>query len=699
MPKILLVFTFFLPFLVQADAICLKKNLFPVQNINYNHNKIKTTADKLEIINKNKYSFSGKVIISHKNYLLNAENAILLKKNHQLLVEKNIKFQSPTALITANQGQITKNKQILTNTHYQLRSSNIQGDAATITIVDKNILNLKNATYSTCPIGQEVWQLNASEIVLDKNQNDGTAYNVVLKMFDVPIFYLPMVSWALKGGKTGFLAPSFNTYNNANENGSKVSLPFYVNLSNDKDLLLNYHNLSTRGDVLDAKYRQLFGNGDFEFNAGFINKDKIINEQRYVFKTILNYQFTPYLKLNINAHKVSDKTYLSDIQQQSRSVTNLNSQLLLKYDKDDFLLSLLAEKKQIINTGSESYYRSPEIKFKKIINDFSLAIDRTDFKHKDEIKIIGVRRHSILQYQKNIDNTSYVLAMKLALKNTNYDLKQNDNQKRTLFEATLDGHLNFEKRFKNGTIHLFKPRVFYGFTQKKEQNTLPIFDTKFNSFSYQNLFKNSKFSGIDRISAANDWTVAIENKIIETTTAELEFNIAQKFYGDKQLNSTSTQTYEQRKYSDIATEMRYKINNYNFINDLRWDPEKQKIVKRKTSFIYKNNKQFMRLTHHKINEENILEAYTGFNLNKNFKVIAGVNKSQTNNRIKKAALGLIYENCCWAMKLVHLKQFNSIVNNADEFSKITQFELIFKGLGSIAPETDDLIKEYIPDYD
>ena len=698
-PKNLLFFIIFLPFLVQADGLCLNKDLFPVQSLNYNHNNIKTTADKLDIINKNKYSFSGKVIITHKNYRLNAENAILLKNNHQLFVKKNIKFQSPTALITANKGHITKEKQTLAKTRYQLRSSNIQGAAATITIVDKNILHLKSATYSTCPIGQETWKLQASEIILDKNQNDGTAYNVVLKMFEVPIFYLPMVSWALKGGKTGFLAPSFNSYNNGNESGSRLTQPFYVNLSNDKDLLLNYHNLSTRGDVIDAKYRQLFAKGNLEINGSFINNDKITKQKRSSLNTNLNYNLTPHLKVSINTHKVSDKTYLSDIQHQSHSITNLKSQFLLKYNEDDLLLSLLAEKKQIINTGSESYYRSPEIKFKKTIKNLSLEVIRTDFKHKDEAKITGVRRHSILQYQKNIVNPAYYLAMNLAVKNTNYELKQSDNQKRTLFETTLDGHLNFEKKFKNGIIHTLKPRIFYGFSQNKAQNTLPVFDTKLNSFSYQNLFSNNQFSGIDRISAANDWTLAIENTVIDTKMAEFEFNVAQKFYGDKQLNSTSTQTYRERKYSDIATKMSYDIDNYKFINDLRWDPEAKKIVKRKTSFVYKNNKQFIKLAQHKINEEDILEGYTGFNLNKNFKIIAGLNKSQTNNRIKKSALGLVYENCCWAMKLFYLKQFNSIVNNVDEFSKITQFELVFKGLGSTSPKTKDLIKTYIPDYD
>jgi LPS-assembly protein len=685
------------PFLVRAEFLCPNKTLFPVQVLDYNYKTIKTTADNLEILNKNKYSLSGKVIVKYKDYILRADKAILFKKDEKLLANKNVQFQSHKVLITANSAEITKKKQVLKNIQYQLPTNNSHGFASTITIDNKETLKLANATYSTCPIGEEAWVLDAKEIILDKQKNDGTAYNVILKFYDIPIFYLPVVSWALQGGKTGFLAPSFSSYNNTNDIGSQINIAYYFNLANDKDLLLTHNHLSSRGDVVEAKYRQLFTQGNLEIKGSFLDKDRITDEQRWLWQTKLNTNLSPYLNFKLNVNRVSDKNYLANIKHQSKSAISLNSDAKLKYQKEGLFMSVLTQEKQIINTGKESYYRSPEINIKKTMADFSLNLINTSFKHKNKNLVSGDRRHIVLEHSKKIKNSAYFLSINSAIKNTVYTLKKQDNENRTLFDFKLDGHLNFKKRFQNGIYHNFRPRIFYGFTTKKEQVNLPIFDTSLKSFSYDNLFTNNHFTGIDRISAANDWTVALENTVVDNNTL-FEFKIAQKFYGDKQLNSTA-QTYNERKYSDIASKMSLLINNYSFVSNLRWNPLTNKVVKRISTFGYKNNKQFFTLAHHKINEEDILEFYTGFNINKNLKFIAGINKSETNQRIKKSAIGLIYENCCWAVKLIHLKQFDSNVNNVDEFSKITQFELIFKGLGSSSPKTDTLIKEYIPSYE
>jgi LPS-assembly protein len=75
----------------------------------------------------------------------------------------------------------------------------------------------------------------------------------------------------------------------------------------------------------------------------------------------------------------------------------------------------------------------------------------------------------------------------------------------------------------------------YNYTPYKNQNALPDFDSEKMSNTYENLFSGKKYTGLDKISKANDITFGLESDFIDQKTGEtyLALKIAQAHYLDK----------------------------------------------------------------------------------------------------------------------------------------------------------------------
>ena len=88
-----------------------------------------------------------------------------------------------------------------------------------------------NGEYTPCDCDfkngeKPVWQLNSSEVTHDKLEKMIYFKNVVLKIMDYPLFYIPYLSTpdpSVKR-KNGFLTPSIGY---SNRNGLETTIPYY----------------------------------------------------------------------------------------------------------------------------------------------------------------------------------------------------------------------------------------------------------------------------------------------------------------------------------------------------------------------------------------------------------------------------------------------------------------------------------------
>ena len=112
------------------------------------------------------------------------------------------------------------------------------------------------------------WEIRSNKI--KHNNANKTIYydNATLKVYDFPIFFFPYLSHPDPTVKrrSGFLIPSLN---DSTSLGASVTVPYYLNISNDKDLTFTPKLYGRENPLVLAEYRQAFENSYLIIDSGY----------------------------------------------------------------------------------------------------------------------------------------------------------------------------------------------------------------------------------------------------------------------------------------------------------------------------------------------------------------------------------------------------------------------------------------------
>ena len=93
---------------------------------------------------------------------------------------------------------------------------------------------MKNGTFTTCEAGRDDWVLQASEIELDYDKQEGSAKHPRLRFYDVPVLAFPYATFPLENRRrSGLLAPY---YSQTSQRGLEIGVPYYWNIAPEADL-------------------------------------------------------------------------------------------------------------------------------------------------------------------------------------------------------------------------------------------------------------------------------------------------------------------------------------------------------------------------------------------------------------------------------------------------------------------------------
>ncbi len=180
---------------------------------------------------------------------------------------------------------------------------------------------LDQAVYTPCELCGDkppTWQINAKRAVKDEISNDIHFVDSHLRILDVPVMYFPYVTQPLER-RSGFLIPQprYST-----DLGFIAPVPYYIVLSEDKDLTLTPAYLTKQNFLLAGKYRQAFGNGALKVEGSITDykksaKDKAAEKLHlYTIPKIRGHVFgegifnlTDVWRFKAEGGMVSDKTY------------------------------------------------------------------------------------------------------------------------------------------------------------------------------------------------------------------------------------------------------------------------------------------------------------------------------------------------------------------------------------------------------
>ena len=143
---------------------------------------------------------------------------------------------------------------------------------------DGNRTEIRRGVYSPCdlckddPTQPPLWQLTASKIIHDKEEQKVEYQNVALELGGTPVLWSPYFSHPDPSVKraSGFLPP---TLGSSNTLGFNFDVPYYWVLAPDKDLTLAPIITTNQGVDMAGEYRQRFGNGFIDTRASITDAD------------------------------------------------------------------------------------------------------------------------------------------------------------------------------------------------------------------------------------------------------------------------------------------------------------------------------------------------------------------------------------------------------------------------------------------
>ena len=705
------------------------QTLFPIEKFSENTGALDIEADESEIL-EGKYLLSGNVEVNSESLFLSANDVEFSSVDSSILATGNVNFQDKAYLITGDflsaSGEEDEFIATATNANYQDYSVGLGGANGYTEIIEKTPTSvlLTNSTYSLCPVNENDWQIDADQIELNLVKNRGLAENATVKFYGVPIFYTPRYSWVLSGRGSGFLTPSYSTYNEPGQvdNAYSLRVPYYFNLAPDRDLLVALTYMSSRNFVYEGKYRQLIApkiasdkeDSIWTIETKYLPEDKITNLQRWLVNFTEEFDITDKTHLSAQYYRVSDSQYFKEIEQSNTSEKALNSFLELSYEDEaeDFSVSILTENEQIVNTGTPTYTRALEGSVSKTLNPKKMPIQidlvSTKFAHKTANKEAGTRTHGDISISRNLNIKYPQITPRASVAITNYSLKNSSNINRTVFGTGLDIDFTTIKQssiYGYKVNHKISPLITYNYRAKKVQGNIPIFDStdKYDDIiSFADLTSGERYTGLDRITNANDITLSLESSYRNINALKdeedlLSLKIAQSFYADDEVVSDTTNTnYETRRsYSDIAASIDISINKFSLSSSAQYNPDKSKIVKNENSLSYSpSSRKFISMTFSDEGTSDTEKFYGAYPLTDSVHIFGGVVNSTSSSITDTETTGLAYESCCWAFRLAHFKEDNS--NGGSNYS--TGMELVLTGLGSTSSPLKKKIENKVPGY-
>lgn len=688
------------------------------------------SAQQVENMSGDITRFTGDAQIDRHQLRLKADEIGYHRIDERLTLNNKVHIDANNLAIDADSGwyDMTNNTGEFSNTHYQFISPYFQGHSSSMIFESRHLITMKSSSFSSCPLGNHDWELRTRSLELDRESQAGYASHTILWFKGVPIFYTPYISFPLGDQRrSGFLVPSIG---NSDRNGAEISIPWYWNIAPNQDMLFTPTNMVKRGLLLDTKYRYLSQNNNGNIDLQYLDKDQLTETQRHFINLKHHTDIGSRLDLDINAQDASDPDYLYDLggSQDSTSLSHLERKANLAYNQGPWKLNLMAQTFETIDDdialAGRPYRRLPQLTVdgtNPIGNsDLSWSVESewVDFEHEDETKVSGQRMDLYPKLSWPLLGNAWFFTPSYGYRYTRYDVMDNTGipievEDRRLSITSLDSGLFFERHYQKGHyLQTLEPRLFYLKIPYRDQSTQPVFDTGNLDFTFAQLFRENRFSGIDRFGDADQLTVALTSRLLDAENGDelMSLSFGQIHYFEDRLVTLNTSIEETQK-SDLISEISGNLDNWSARATVQYNPEQNQTDKRSVQLNYQGAKhQVFNIGYRfrrDLNDETLNLEQTDVSLviplASRYRLLARRNYSLTESREIESLYGIEYESCCWAIRLISQSRLLEEEEGPDAtYDKSIILQLVLKGLGSTDKSATNNLRHailgYQPDY-
>jgi len=666
------------------------------------------SADEAKIDSENLTTFTGNVKAVQSNKQLTADNVTYDRRTEEFEATGNVIFTTGVLQFQGDSASVNllTNQGLIKNTKYFTGTVNGRGSATQIVLENKDRLVLEDASYTTCPPEAEAWKLSADKITLDNSTRQGTANSMVLEVSDIPIFYLPYIRFPIGEERmSGFLFPGFGV---SSKHGTEINIPYYWNIAPAMDATITPHIMTDRGLMLETEFRYLVASGHGDIEMDYLPNDDVYKADRQKFTW--NHIDAPVAGWSMLAdyNYVSDIDYLDDFtgSLSTTSVTHLNRKGEANYNSNYFLFSGVLQDHQNIS-GEEPYKRVPQLRFNTRFSKdeqyfhYDLTSEMVSFDHKDQSKVTGERLKLSPFLSYDVHNDAGFFIPKLSAHHIQYNLdnvavSQPQTPNVTIPMFSLDTGLFFERNTEIAGVpmlHTIEPRLFYLYVPYKDQSNLPVFDTALTTFSQSLLFSENRFSGNDRIGDANQLTTALTTRFYRKSDGTELFSatLGQIIYFRDRTVTLPGETVETDDRSSYLGAINFNPHrNWRLKGDIQWEPETDhtEVGNARIQYLYDKGRIVNMDYRFRRNELRSQGLSLAWRINPRWQVFAGHLYDLENEHGLEDFLGVRYDSCCWGMRIVGKKQFDTLVGTEPRFENAVYLEFELKGLSSLGSRKD-----------
>ncbi len=710
------------------DIMPVTPNLPPVDDL-----PIQAEADRAES-SPSQSILEGNVSLTRGDQRLRADRISLDRTANRAAAENGFTYSDPKQALRGQQAEVDLNAETgwFQDADYYLPQRNAQGSAKEAQVDrTKQQSRLKNASYSTCARGKEMWKLRADEINLNEAEGRGVAHNIVLEFKDTPVFYFPYLSFPITDARqSGFLFPRQGY---GSQTGFDLTVPYYWNIAPDQDMTIAPRLMTERGVLLGMEYRYLSPNQRGQIGVEYIPDDRRYEGARGSFNLADRAAPLPNFYTDLHYEYVSDDNYIKDLSNNLEFLTPnyLERHLDARYYGEGWQALARVQGFQILNTAlftltGNPYERLPQLLFSGAWPSgsgglsYQLYGELVNFQQSDAVT--GVRLDLWPTVGWTLEQPWGYLKPEAGFRYTSDQLENtapgaNNTPSRSMPVLSLDSGLIFDRPLQADWLGLtagtqtLEPRLFYLYVPYRDQNDLPIFDSSVMDRDIDWLFRKNRFTGADRMGDANQLTTALTSRLIDGPSGRerLRASVGQiQYFEDRRVNLSPIEPPQTADNSGLIAQGLVNLSsrwsmqggvqmepNRGSIQrsafDLRYYVDSRQLVN--VSYLLDRDPQGLSSQGDQIHSVDVSLAWP---LATQWRVMARWNQAINISRNLETLAGLEYEDCCWAVRAV-ARQYRDSPLEVDAQTGF-YLELELKGLSRLGSSLENQLQSSILGY-
>jgi LPS-assembly protein len=701
-------------------------------------------------------TLTGNVTIEQGNRTIVADAAELDYPTRVVQFPAGVRMDQPGVVMQGDSAEVHLNSKEaqMENAQFVLTDASMRGRTQQLTQNAAGDLTMTGNAFTRCEPGNNDWLLSARELVVEDDAVFGTARGAVLRMKSVPVFYTPYMQFPVSDERlSGFLFPDFGY---SDEDGVDFSIPYYLNLAPNYDATITPRYISERGEGVELELRHLASWESTVLGGAYLPEDDLYNG--FVSRDDYDEQggseiwetFDPAdrwlgavdhrgrlgpLRTFIDYAAVSDRDYFRDLGTDLgvSSRRALESRGGVQLNTHGLSMRLWAQRFQRLDEVTvDEYQRLPELRLayaNRLFGPLSFSVNTSwsEFDRDTDgldglAAVTGSRMHVEPRLQLGYSRAWGFLNMTGGYRYTSYDLQQDadagglqildESPDRNIGMASVDGSLIFERDlnwFGESLVQTLEPRVYYLWQEFDDQSQLPLFDTSELTFGYSQLFRDNRFSGLDRIGDADQASFGVTTRFLSQSSGReyFRFSVGEIFYfDDRQVTLRGDPGLdEMQDNSALAAEMSAALaGNWYLLGNIVWDHDDNQVDEGGAAIQYRrDNRHIFNIGFRNRRDEDIeqtdLSLY--WPISDHFAIMGRWNYDLVSGRTIEGFGGIEYGNCCLQVRLMARRFLNSPSGRnfqnveADE-SVILQ--VVFKGLAGFGTKIESALERGIRGY-